>query len=506
MRLLTLLLFVGGCTELFAQGVPVPLPPTTDSRPVQLPPLGLLPPPASLQAGQSPLPSPNAAVEPGERVWPINLATALRLAGATPLDVQIASRQVDLSAQQLTRARLLWVPNILVGGDYFHHEGLQQNFQGDIVKANRSSTMVGFGPNIVFSTTDALYAPLAARQELRARQALLQATTNDVTLSVAEVYFQLQHARGDLAGAVLARQFAQDVARKTEKLAEGLTLPLEANRARVELARRQQAEASARERWRVASAELSRLLRLNPTNLLEPVEPAFMPIQLIQESMTVDSLIPLALTNRPELQAHQAVVQATLARLKQEKMRPLLPSLAIRSVSTNPSGSLGYGTFGGGPNDRLGSFGGRFDVDVQLLWEFQSLGLGNRVRDRERQAENRIATLELFRMQDRIASEVSAGHAQIRSAAERLAVAEPALKDALELVNKSLEGMTQTRRVGELQTLIVRPQEVVAAVQLLGQANADFHAAVSDYNRGQFRLYRALGHPAQVLSQAIQPK
>jgi hypothetical protein len=54
--------------------------------------------------------------------------------------------------------------------------------------------------------------------------------------------------------------------------------------------------------------------------------------------------------------------------------------------------------------------------------------------------------------------------------------------------------------------LIVRPQEVVAAVQALGLANADLAAAVGEYNRAQFRLYRALGHPAEALGGAVEGK
>jgi outer membrane protein TolC len=226
-------------------------------------------------------------------------------------------------------------------------------------------------------------------------------------------------------------------------------------------------------------------------------------VTVIDPSVAVDSLIPIALAARPELAGQQAVVQATLARLKQEKMRPLVPSLVLRGASTNPAGTLGYGTFGGGRDGTLRDFSGRLDIDVQLLWEFQALGFGNRARVDERRAEYEAATLELFRRQDRIAAEVVTAFAQVRAAAERVNDAEPALREAGELVNKTLEGLGQTRRLGDALVLVVRPQEAVAAVQAFAQAANDFFAAVADYNRAQFRLYRALGHPARCLAGAM---
>ncbi len=47
---------------------------------------------------------------------------------------------------------------------------------------------------------------------------------------------------------------------------------------------------------------------------------------------------------------------------------------------------------------------------------------------------------------------------------------------------------------------LVRPQEVVASLQALSQAYMDYYGAVADYDRSQFRLYHALGHPAQSLA------
>jgi len=458
---------------------------------------------ASGGAAAQPIAMAPAKPEANERTFPINLATALQLANARPIDVQVAERMVTIAARQLDRAKMLWIPNLVVGANFFRHEGGQQNFAGEILRSDRGSAMVGFGPNVVFNISDAIYSPLAAKQDLKVRRAAVQTATNDSMYAVAMAYFNVQQARGELAGALLVSQQAAEVSKKAEALAEGLAPPLEASRAKVELARRQQATAAAREHWRTASAELSRLLRLEPGTLIEPLEPPFLQITVIPEAASVDVLIPIGLTSRPELQGQQAFVQATLTRLKQEKIRPLVPSLALRSVSTNPSGSLGYGGFAGGPGDGYGNFGSRFDIDFQILWEFQSLGFGNRAKVGERQAEHQIATLELFRTQDRIAAEISTAFAQAKAASLRMTQAEPALKEALSLVEKSLLGMGQTRRLGEVNILVVRPQEVVAAVQSLAQANADFYSSVGDYNRAQFRLYRALGHPAQSLPATV---
>jgi outer membrane protein TolC len=472
----------------------------------QIPQLGTVTAPAPY--GPLPTVKPARSIPPttesGERIYPITLAIALRLAGVRTLDVQLADQQVAIAVYQLDRAKLLWVPNLVTGLDYFRHEGGQQNFAGDIVRSSRGSLAVGVGPNAVVSLTDAIYAPLAAKQDLKARHAFRQTAENDVSLAIAEAYFTVLQARGELAGALQATQKAEELATKAEKLAEGLAPPLEASRAQVELARRQQAVTTARERWRTASADLVRLLRLEPGTLIDPAEPSFLPITVIDSQYSLDSLIPIALTNRPELAGNQAVVQATLTRWKQEQHRPIIPSIALRSTATNPSGSIAWGGFGGGPNDRMRAFGSRFDLDLQVLWEFQSLGFGNQARVGERRAEHQAAILELFRTQDRIAAEVSTAFAQVKSARERMTQTEPALKAASELVEKSLIGMGQTKRMGDTNVLIVRPQEVVAAVQSFGQANADYFSAIADYNRAQFRLYRALGHPAEQLAGSIR--
>jgi outer membrane protein TolC len=444
------------------------------------------------------LAAPKPAV--GERPFPINLATALQLAGAAPLDIALASEQIQAAAARLERAETLWLPTIYIGGDYFRHDGQIQNVAGDVSGTSKSSLMLGAGPYAVFAVSDALFEPLAARQVLRSRQADLQATTNDSLLAVAEAYFNVEQARGELAGAEDAVRHAEELVRRTEKLAAGLVPPVEATRARVEAARRRQAREQAREHWRTGSAELIRLLRLDATTLVQPLEPSHLQVKLVEERQKVDELIPLALTNRPELASKQALVQATLERLRAERLRPLIPSVLLRGASTPVTGTLAGGYFGGGQNNDLSNFGARADFDLQIIWEFQNLGFGNRARVAERRSENLQSVLELFRLQDRIAAEVAQAHAQVQSANARAVDAEKELKDALDSVEKNFEGMSQTRRAGDLNILVIRPQEVVAAVQALSQAYVDYYGAIADANRAQFRLYRALGHSAQAIT------
>jgi hypothetical protein len=141
-------------------------------------------------------------------------------------------------------------------------------------------------------------------------------------------------------------------------------------------------------------------------------------------------------------------------------------------------------------------------VDIQAIWELQNLGFGNVATFRERQADNRVAMLELFRTQDRIAAEVAQALVRAKRATARVAEAEAGVRAATESADKNLQGLGETQRIGERLLLVLRPQEAVAAVAALDQAYRDYYAAVADANRAHFALYRALGCPAQGLSQA----
>ncbi|HEX5271733.1 MAG TPA: TolC family protein [Gemmataceae bacterium] len=456
--------------------------------------------PAPVPQGAPPTPAP----APEDRPLAITLPAALQLADVRALDVAAAGERVRAAAAALEGAEVLWLPTITIGGDYNRHDGRNQDTTGRVFDNSRNSGMLGvgtgIGPAAILDVGQAIFAPLNARQQVRARQADLQAASNDTLVAVSDAYFNVQQARGELASAVETTRRTEDLLARTRKLAPAIVPDLEVFRAETELARRQEAELLARERWQVASAELIRVLRLDPSAQVEPVEPPQLRVDLIDLNKPLDELIPIGLTNRPELASRQAQVQATLALLRQERLRPLIPSVLLRGYSTPVTGTLGAGLFGGGENSSFGDGGLRSDWDLQVLWQLNNLGFGNHALVRQREAENRQAVLDLFRTQDRIAAEVAQTYAQARQSARRVEVAERAVRSAVLSADKNLTALSQSKAVGNQLVTLVRPQEVVASIQSLAQAYADYYGAVADANRAQFRLYRALGQPAQCLA------
>src|SRR5438445_2067116 len=171
---------------------------------------------SSAQTAQTPALQTTA---PSNNPLPINLATALHLANVRPLDIELATQRIQVAAAQLERAHVLWLPTVYLGVDYFRHDGQIQDVAGNVFGTSKSSFLLGAGPAAVFAITDAIFGPLAERQVIQAREAALQTARNDNLLAVAEAYFNVQQARGELAGAIDAVRRAEEVVRRTEKLA-----------------------------------------------------------------------------------------------------------------------------------------------------------------------------------------------------------------------------------------------------------------------------------------------
>ncbi len=429
---------------------------------------------------------------------PVNLATALQLAGVKPLDIAAATVHVQQGLALLLQAKVLWVPNVNGGINYARHDGQLQNiFTGALFQKGTQQFFTGGGPSLNVAVTDAIYEPLAASRVVAARQANLQAARNDVLLAVAQAFFALQDARGRKVGADATIVRARRLVNLTEGLSPGLIAPLEINRARAELQSLLQTREVAIRDWRVASAALAEILLLDPETLLEPVEPPFVQVSLIPATEDLLELVSVAINNRPEITSQQELLIAANQRLKQEKKRPFLPNLLVLSPTTG-TGLLAAGNLAGGPNGFMNANGHSASFEVAAVWELQNAGVGNIGRIRQRRAEQDLAAIDVTRVVYRVRSEVSQAVARLQTARARVPQTEIGLVQATESADKNFVGLRETSRpAGELLRLIIRPQEVVAALIALETAYEQYSDAVNEYNAAQFALYRALGEPAQ---------
>lgn len=444
----------------------------------------------------------DSALIPGRIVEPIDLANVLRLAGARTIDIAVARQQINRAMGLLGQARSLWLPSLFYGPTWYRADGQVQSLTGQVQTVDRSSLFLGgtaalansfpapspgtgYPPLNSLSGTlrisDAIFEPMAARRVVNANQAGLRTATNDILLQVAEAYFDLQFATGRLAIAREAAGNAQALSEITGAFAKfGQGVEADHRRALAELKKRRREIQQVSGQLLVASANLVRLLVLEPRIVMAPVEPPELIIRLIPDEVPLDELVIQGMKARPELANAQELVEAARLRLKQARLRPFIPSLAVAEAA---------GGFGGGAGSFFGNFGTRNDVAASLFWDLRGLGFMDCAIMRQRAAEHETARLEKIRVQAQVAADVTASY-QVRQAANgQIEEARQTLVEAIESLRLNFLNIRQ----GTELRGATRPIEVLQPIQALAQARIDYLDSVITYNRAQFRLKRAVG-------------
>ncbi len=345
-----------------------------------------------------PAPSPHCApLIAGQVIQPIDLASALRLAGARDLDIATARQQVLQALGDLDEARGLWLPSLFTGPTYYRLDGKVQSITGQVITTSRNSLFLGTTASLansfpaappgsgfpplnsltgVLRISDAIYGTRAARRFIAANEAGVKVATNNALLAASEAYFDLQLAAGTLAIRREAAGNAEVLAGITGTYARsGAGLEADHRRILTELRSRQRSIRLAVGDLEIASANLVRPLLLDPHVVVAPVEPAETVIRLVDDDVSLDDLICQGWMNRPELGRARELMQVAVLRLKQAKLRPFVPSVAM---------SYSGGGFGGGQNAFFGNFNTRGDAAVSLFWELRGLGLADRGHIRRR--------------------------------------------------------------------------------------------------------------------------
>jgi outer membrane protein TolC len=429
----------------------------------------------SLAAGEPPVEAP----------LPIDIATALRLVDANSPTVAVARARVQEAIARQQQANVLWLPNLQVGATYLRHDGQIQDTGGTVFTTSRQSLFAGGAAILRVDTADAYFQPLIARRLLAADSANARAVSNNVQLDVALTYLDLLRVNGQLAinADIVAR--AEEMLRRADAADRAglVKTKADAPRARTEVDLRKQEALDIQGRVAGVSARLAQLLILSPTVDLLPVDP-IVPVTLVSPSCSLNELVATGWLNRPELAAYRSLVAAAAERVRQAKYTPLLPKLQL---------DYSGGGYGGGRNDQLTNFGGRGDLGASAYWEFRNLGFGNVAVTREREAQLVGAQFRVQELQAQVAAEVTAAAKQTLLHFRALDSAQEAVRQALEMYRR-LEASSFGMIGPKAQYDALEP---LLAIQALNQARNQYLAEVIDYNKSQFRLYVALGQPAE---------
>ncbi len=481
---LTLVLFVGGSGWLAnpgqAQGISPDVSPQRGGRP---------------SAASLVIPSPPSILNP--EVRDLDLNTALRLAGVENPELNLARQRVVEAAAVRMFAAAQILPTLNAGTNYDSHTGVLQQSNGNILSVNRSAVYVGAGANAIAAGTvnipgvflggnigQGIFTYLSTRQLVAEREFASLAVRNQVFLRVALAYCELIRGEGIRAVSLQARDEAREVARLTaDYAATGQGRQADADRAATELARREGEVLASEGLILSASAELCRVINLDPSIRLHPTDAHLVPLPIVPDPQPLPELIALGLLRRPELAERRAAIRQALLGLEGAKILPFSPTVLV---------GFSGGGFGGGSNlvsPVFGSMSGRTDLDVIGYWSIQNLGVGNAALIKGARARLGASEFQQVAVLNQVRAEVAIAYAQTHARFAQIGTYEAA-------VRASQRGFREDYDLTVQQTgRKVLPIELLNNFRLLNQSRREYLDAIVDYNRAQFELYVALGQP-----------
>jgi outer membrane protein TolC len=406
----------------------------------------------------------------------IDLPTALRLAGAQNLDVQIARQRLAEAEAADTSATLQFLPWLQSALAYRGHGGNTQDVAGNIVATQKHSYTAGLALIAQVDLGDALYRKLAARQVRRAAEHSLGAQERDSTLSAATAYLELVRTRAHSSvvreSVAISQAYQDQVGRAVEigLAAKGDQLRVQVQTQRYEIELRR-----AIEQERIVSARLAEVLHLDPATPLSPADAVPVPLTLVPREATLPSLLTTATASRPELRRSEALIAAAERARDATTHGPLLPSIALQGFA---------GGLGGGRKGVPDTFGDSEDYAIALGWRIGPGGLLDRGRVNVAKARLETARLDELRVRDAVVRQVAEAFEHTRSLADQIEATRANLGTAARALD-----LSQTRKEFGIGAVL----EVIQAQRDLTQARSEYVDAVAESDKAQYALSWAIG-------------
>lgn len=418
----------------------------------------------------------------------IDLPTALRLAGARNLAMEVARERVREARGQLDQERLRLFPWIAPGIGYRRHEGNLQDIVGDVFNASKQSGTAALTLQAQLDLGDAAYRVLAAKQAVAASEAGSESRRRETVLSAAVAYTELGRAAAAVATVDEARRITRATLEQVRAAqAAGLAPAADVRRVEVQAGRNESLWLEAAQSRQLASARLALLLRLPPTDPLVPDARDFVPMVLVPTNRALDSLVASALRLRPEMRRSEAVVGLAEARRQGATRGVWYPSVGAQAS---------FGGLAGGRHGAWARGDDYQDYGLGLSWRIGPGGIGDGSRIRSEGARLRIARLERDQLQDELVLGLVELRSRTETAARRVEVSGQTVQSA-----RALVATTRDRREYGVGMVL----EAIEAERELARAQAEHVEAVAGHNRAQWELWHASGQDQPSLDAGTRP-
>lgn len=406
----------------------------------------------------------------------INLATALRLAGAKPIDLELARNSLRQAEANYAETRNKFFPWFTVGAGYHRLDGNTQDAPGNIIGTSKQSYQAGLGVVAELRLGEAVYQSMAAKQRAAAAGHAVESVRQDLLAAVSAGYFDLLRAQAELQVNEQSKSLAAEYAAQvTAAVAAGVVFEADQYRAQAQVLRHELSTRKALEEIQVASARLCELLRLPHGLDLRGVDSELVPLDLFPPDASLGSQVRQALDHRPELRSREALLEAARSDSRAAIKGPLIPDLSLRANT---------GGLGGGKNDSTGNFGASSEFMLGVGWRIGPGGLFDQAHTESARAAEETESILLEKTRLRISREVLEAMARVRSISSRLATTRKLLEVSEKAYHLSRErGATGVG--GVLETLL--------AEEDLSFARLAWFGLVAEYNKAQATLRRAIG-------------
>jgi len=423
----------------------------------------------------------------------IDLAGALASAGADNPTIALAEEAVRVTLAERMQARALLLPTLDAGTNLRSHQGtvvtgrgvvtdtdIRSLYWGAGADAKGTGTVAVPGVRLVSHLGDAYFAPKAAQRKVVQSQFAAAATRQYLLMEVGIRYLALVEAQARQQAYRQSLSEFEEIERLTAGFAKAKQgRQADADRAKSEAMLLRAEMERAAEAVETAAAEMARLLDWDPSMPLRSVEVVPPMLELVGKSHSLSALLDQAVSEHPEVVARAADVAFFEIRVRQEKLRPLLPVIAVGFSAG------AYGGSGANTESRLGHFSARTDLDIAAIWSLPNAGVGNRALQNLARTGLESALIEHARTIDRIRREVTEAYALVETRRQEITFA-----------GRRTETSQQafTEELARAKNLKALPIELLRIANQLAEARQDLVRAITGFSQAQLQLYAALGN------------